>query len=96
MGSAKQQLKLDNARVNRADEKCKLVKMESDTMGAGDHPTTGQPESCGRFGSTHCYPTGGASLCWFFEFRCTSNTAAMTISGKTANKQNNIVFATPK
>ena len=26
MGSAKQQLKLDNARVNRADEKCKLVK----------------------------------------------------------------------
>ena len=22
----------DNARVNRADEKCKLVKMESDTM----------------------------------------------------------------
>ena len=27
------QPKLDNARVNRADEKCKLVKMESDTMG---------------------------------------------------------------
>ena len=36
---------LDNARVNRADEKCKLVKMESDTMGARDHPTTGQRQS---------------------------------------------------
>ena len=47
---------LDNARVNRADEKCKLVKTESDTMGACDHPTTGQPQRCGRFGSTLCYP----------------------------------------
>ena len=27
-------IKPDNARVNRADEKCKLVKTESDTMGA--------------------------------------------------------------
>ena len=25
-------VRLDNARVNRADEKCKLVKIESDTM----------------------------------------------------------------
>ena len=46
----------DNARVNRADEKCKLVKTESDTVGACDHPTTGQPHRCGRFGSTFCYP----------------------------------------
>ena len=30
----------DNARVNRADEKCKLVKLESDTMGGHDHSTT--------------------------------------------------------
>ena len=50
--------KLDNARVNRADEKYKLVKMESDTMGGHDHPTTGQPQSLGRFGSTLCYPDG--------------------------------------
>ena len=34
----------DNARVNRADEKYKLVKMESDTMGACDHPATSQPQ----------------------------------------------------
>ena len=33
----------DNARVNRADEKCKLVKLESDTMGGHDHPTTSLP-----------------------------------------------------
>ena len=31
----------DNDRVNRADEKFKLVKTESDTMGGHDHPTTG-------------------------------------------------------
>ena len=34
----------DNARVNRADGKCKLVKIESDTMGGHDHPTTGQTQ----------------------------------------------------
>ena len=49
-------LKRDNARVNRADGKCKLVKLESDTMGGHDHPTTSQPYSLGRFGSTLCYP----------------------------------------
>ena len=36
--------KVDNARVNRADEKCKLVKTESDTMGGHDHPTTCPPQ----------------------------------------------------
>ena len=56
----------DNARVNRADKLCKLVKMESGTMGACDHPTTGQPQRCGRFGSTHCYP---CSRC----FRCSNS-----------------------
>ena len=38
-------VQLDNARVNRADKLCKLVKMESDTMGACDHPTTSQTPS---------------------------------------------------
>ena len=33
----------DNARVNRADEKCKLVKTEPDTMGGHDHSTTSPP-----------------------------------------------------
>ena len=55
---------LDNARVNRADEKCKLVKLESDTMGACDHPTIGQPQRCGRFGSTHCYPCSRCFRCF--------------------------------
>ena len=32
----------NNARVNRADKLCGLVKMKSDTMGACDHPTTAQ------------------------------------------------------
>ena len=63
---ARDRIKLYNARVNRADEKCKLVKMESDTMGGHDHPTTGQPQRCGRFGSTHCYP---CSRC----FRCSNS-----------------------
>ena len=54
----------DNTRVNRADEKCKLVKLESDTMGACDHPTIGQPQRCGRFGSTHCYPCSRCFRCF--------------------------------
>ena len=37
-------LRQHNARVNRADEKCKLVKTESDTMGGHDHPTTCPPQ----------------------------------------------------
>ena len=55
---------LDNARVNRADEKCKLVKTESDTMGARDHPTTSHPQRLGRFGSTHCYPCSRCFRCF--------------------------------
>ncbi|QEG22257.1 hypothetical protein MFFC18_21330 [Mariniblastus fucicola] len=34
-------------------------------MGACDHPATGSPYRCGRFGSTHCYPAvdpGGADI----------------------------------
>ena len=53
----------DNARVNRADKLRKLVKMESDTMGACDHPTTSQPQRLERFGSTHCYPCSRCSPC---------------------------------
>ena len=48
--------KLDNARVNRADKKCKLVKPESDTMGGHDHPTIDRPQRFHGFGSTLCYP----------------------------------------
>ena len=61
----KRSFERDNDRVNRADAKCKLVKMESDTMGACDHPTTGQPEELGRFGSTLCYP---ATECFALQF----------------------------
>ena len=55
-------LSLDNARVNRADKLCKLVKLESDTMGGHDHPTTGQPQRLGRFGSTLCYTASRVGL----------------------------------
>ena len=53
----------DNARVNRADKLCKLAKMESDTMGACDHPTTSLPQRLGRFGSTLCYPCSRCFSC---------------------------------
>ena len=53
----------DNARVNRADKLCKLVKLESDTMGGHDHPTTGQPQRLGRFSSTLCYPAFSFTPC---------------------------------
>ncbi|QEG22217.1 hypothetical protein MFFC18_20930 [Mariniblastus fucicola] len=43
-------------------EKCKFVKMESDKMGACDHPATNQPQSHLRFGSTLCYPAFASGL----------------------------------
>lgn len=65
-------------------------------MGACGHPTTDGPSGFHGFGSTLCYPTGGAWLCWLVEFRRISNTTVMIATGKIANKQNNIVFAAPK
>ena len=47
---------LDNARVNRADEKFKLVKIESDTMGGTTIRRQAKRKDQERFGSTLCYP----------------------------------------
>ena len=68
-------------------EACKnveVVKMESDTMGACDHPTIGQPQRLGRFGSTLCYPASETAIPDSLTIRLNFSRSAIWYTGISA------------